>query len=213
MLLCGISHLLQSGRAHWNTRRTAVLSGDDFYSACGLLERCTGPPSICFARDNSCFHRPPYLNFLPPRLGQTPLATSRFCAGVKVVFILNPQSGIPIYRQLVEQIRRMIAGGQLKPGDELPSVRELAVVHAINPMTISKAYSILETEGLLVRQRGKPMQVASGDAVNESEATRVERLLPQLEHLVLSARQLEISDKALLAALRSYLNQERTQQN
>ena len=66
------------------------------------------------------------------------------------MFTLNPHSGIPIYRQLQEQVRRLVASGQLRNGAELPSVRELALAHAINPMTISKAYSLLEAEGLLV---------------------------------------------------------------
>ncbi len=54
------------------------------------------------------------------------------------MFTLHPESGVPIYRQLVEQIRRLIAGGQLLPGAELPSVRDLAIEHTVNPMTISK---------------------------------------------------------------------------
>ncbi|HCS64700.1 MAG TPA: GntR family transcriptional regulator [Cellvibrio sp.] len=121
------------------------------------------------------------------------------------MFTLNPQSGIPIYRQLAEQIRRMIAGGQLKEGDELPSVRELALEHAVNPMTISKAYSLLEGEGLLMRHRGKPMQIAPQDKQSNSEQERLLHLQPQLEQLVLAARQLEISDKVLLASLRELL--------
>jgi GntR family transcriptional regulator len=119
---------------------------------------------------------------------------------------LNPASGIPIYRQLAEQIRRMVAGGQLKEGDELPSVRELALEHAVNPMTISKAYSLLEAEGLLVRQRGKPMQIARQEKQKNSEQERLQHLQPQLEQLVLAARQLEISDKLLLASLGELLS-------
>lgn len=121
------------------------------------------------------------------------------------MFTLNPQSGIPIYRQLAEQIRRMVAGGQLQAGDELPSVRELAVAHAVNPMTISKAYSLLEVEGILARQRGKPMQVAAQEKSANSEQQRLEHLRPQLEQLVLAARQLEISDTLLLASLQDLL--------
>jgi GntR family transcriptional regulator len=121
------------------------------------------------------------------------------------MFSLNPQSGIPIYRQLAEQIRRMVVGGQLAAGAELPSVRELALAHAVNPMTISKAYSLLENEGILVRQRGKPMQVAARDKTRLSEAERAAQLVPQLEQLVLAARQLEISDKQLLSHLRKLL--------
>jgi DNA-binding transcriptional regulator YhcF (GntR family) len=52
------------------------------------------------------------------------------------LFILKPHSGVPIYRQLSEQIRRMAASGQLPPGTELPSIRDLALQHAINPMTV-----------------------------------------------------------------------------
>lgn len=122
------------------------------------------------------------------------------------MFTLNPQSGIPIYRQLAEQVRRMVAGGQLKAGEELPSVRELALEHAVNPMTISKAYSLLEVEGLLVRQRGKPMQIAAQNAQQNSEQERLQHLRPQLEQLVLAARQLEIPDKVLLVTLRELLS-------
>jgi GntR family transcriptional regulator len=121
------------------------------------------------------------------------------------MFTLNPSAGIPIYRQLADQIRRMVAGGQLKEGDELPSVRELALEHAVNAMTISKAYSLLEMEGVLVRQRGKPMQVAAQKASSNNEQQRLQHLLPQLEQLVLAAQQLEISDKLLLAGLRDFL--------
>jgi GntR family transcriptional regulator len=123
------------------------------------------------------------------------------------MFILNPQSGIPIYRQLIDQIRRMIAGGQLKTGDDLPSVRELAIEHAVNPMTISKAYSMLESEGLLVRQRGKPMQVAAENPLTKTKESRLAHLRPQLEGLALAAKQLEISNEMLIKELKSFLNE------
>ncbi|MCC5854032.1 MAG: GntR family transcriptional regulator, partial [Alkalimonas sp.] len=50
------------------------------------------------------------------------------------MFSINPSSGEPIYRQLTVQIKRMVAGGQLRAGDALPSVRELAAHYAVNPM-------------------------------------------------------------------------------
>ena len=100
------------------------------------------------------------------------------------MFVLNPQSGTPIYRQLVAQITRLIAGGQLAAGTELPSVRELAELHTVNPMTISKAYALLEAEGLLERQRGKPMRVA---ARRRNQAPLTQRL-QQLEPAVTDAR-------------------------
>jgi GntR family transcriptional regulator len=76
-------------------------------------------------------------------------------------FDILPSDPIPIYRQLVEQVRRRVTSGSLAAGDELPSVRALAQEHAINPMTVSKAYSLLESEGLLERRRGVGMVVAA----------------------------------------------------
>jgi GntR family transcriptional regulator len=117
------------------------------------------------------------------------------------VFILNPQSGIPIYRQLVTQVTRLIAGGQLAAGTELPSVRELAELHAVNPMTISKAYALLESEGLLERQRGKPMRVAPRRRGQAPLSQRLQQLDRSITDLVLAARQLEIGKKELLTRL------------
>jgi GntR family transcriptional regulator len=117
------------------------------------------------------------------------------------MFILNPQSGIPIYRQLLEQVRRMIASGQLASGAALPSVRELALRHAVNPMTISKAYALLEAEGLLEHNRGKPMTVASQARMRPSVAKRLQQLEPQLDQLVLAARQLQLTESDLVKEL------------
>jgi GntR family transcriptional regulator len=75
------------------------------------------------------------------------------------LFELHPTSGVPIYRQLVDQVRAMVAGGKLQPGDLLPSVRQVAQAAEINPMTVSKAYSRLEVEGLVDRVRGQGMRV------------------------------------------------------
>ena len=73
----------------------------------------------------------------------------------------------PIYRQIIDQVRRLVMGGRILAGQALPSVREIADVHGINPMTVSRAYSQLEAEGLLVRQRGKGMFVAVQSAAGE----------------------------------------------
>lgn len=99
------------------------------------------------------------------------------------MFILKPHSGVPIYRQLAEQIRRMVASRQLPPGTELPSIRDLAIKHAINPMTVSKAYSLLEAESLLERQRGKPMRVLGKNGPAAPAATRLEHLEGHLDSL------------------------------
>lgn len=117
------------------------------------------------------------------------------------MFILKPHSGVPIYRQLLDQIRRMAASGQLPPGTELPSIRELALTHAINPMTVSKVYTLLEAEGVLERNRGKPMTVAKPKRAQAPAAKRLEQLEPQLEQVVIAARQLELAEDDVVEAL------------
>ena len=119
------------------------------------------------------------------------------------MFILKPHSGVPIYRQLSEQIRRMAASGQLPPGTELPSIRDLALKHAINPMTVSKVYTLLEAEGVLERHRGKPMTVARPKRAQAPLAKRLEQLEPHVEQVVLAARQLELTEQDAIKALRN----------
>ena len=121
------------------------------------------------------------------------------------MFTLNPQSGTPIYRQLMDQVRWMVASNQLKPGDALPSVRELAIEHAVNAMTISKAYSLLEAEGVLERQRGKPMTVAPERGRKESKSARLERLKELIAPLTTAAHQLQLDTEDVLAAIREAL--------
>jgi len=107
-------------------------------------------------------------------------------------FRINTGSTEPIYRQLVEQVRRRIAAGQLVAGQEIPSVRELAQALAVHPMTISKAYGLMEMEGLLERRRGLSMVVAQQHRKAQPAASRVELLRPTLERAAAEARQLQL---------------------
>lgn len=111
---------------------------------------------------------------------------------------ISPSSGVPIYRQLMEQVRRMVASDHLSPGDALPSVRQVANHLAVNPMTISKAYSLLEAEGLLERQRGKGMIVSTQQPSSLSLDDRITLLKPSVEKLINEARQLDIDKKTLI---------------
>jgi DNA-binding transcriptional regulator YhcF (GntR family) len=79
-------------------------------------------------------------------------------------FHLNPNSGVPIYRQIQDQIRFGIASGLLNPGEQLPTVRALAVELAVNPNTIIKAYTELERAGILTTEQGSGTFVASQPA-------------------------------------------------
>lgn len=125
------------------------------------------------------------------------------------LFVLQPSSGTPIYRQLIDQVRRMVASGQLAPGTELPSVREVATEYTVNPTTISKAYSLLENEGLLQRNRGKPMTIADVSSHAGSLAQRLKQLDAQVDALTLAARQLDISADALTEHIRQKMGDEK----
>ena len=121
---------------------------------------------------------------------------------------IQPSSSEPIYRQIVEQLRRLIAGGQLPPGELLPSVREVAGFHAVNPMTVSRAYSLAESEGLLERLRGKGMAVAARDNRGGSLAARMQLLEPVLREAARHSRELELPADRVLARLRQLLGED-----
>jgi len=72
-----------------------------------------------------------------------------------LLVVVDPGSGVPVYRQVMDQVKFQIVGGKLQPGSELPSTRALSLELGVNPMTISKAYSFLEKEGVVERRPGK----------------------------------------------------------
>ena len=126
-------------------------------------------------------------------------------------FAVQPTSGVPIYRQLMDQIRALAASGRLKPGDRLPSVRQMASDLQVNMMTVSKAYAKLESDGVLERERGLGMRVPVG-ASHEGAATtmvpvaeRQQELRPFAEELATRAWQLKLTDDQALAVVRSVL--------
>ena len=125
-----------------------------------------------------------------------------------LVFNINPGSPEPIYRQLMEQLRRRVASGALAAGDEIPSVRELALSLAVNPMTVSKAFGLMEAEGLLTRRRGLAMVVAEQHKRAQPSADRVELLRPTLERAAQEARQLQLPASQALALFKALLNEQ-----
>jgi GntR family transcriptional regulator len=76
-----------------------------------------------------------------------------------VFLSIDPSSGLPVYRQIMDQVRRMIVAGRLAPGDRLPSIRELAATLQINALTVGKAYGELEHDGAIEMRRGLGMFV------------------------------------------------------
>ena len=119
--------------------------------------------------------------------------------------IIQPSAPEPIFRQIAAQVRRLIASRQLAPGELLPSVRDVAEFHAINPMTVSRAYSLLEAEGLLERLRGKGMAVGSMQTRPASPDQRLELLDPQLRAVARQAEELELPASLVLKRLRNLM--------
>jgi GntR family transcriptional regulator len=111
------------------------------------------------------------------------------------MFQIDANSGVPIYRQVVDQIRRLVHSGKLSAGDTMPSVRDVALEHAVNPMTVSKAYALAESEGLLLRHRGKPMAVALQAKPSVSASARLTELEPLMHQLIDAAEQLNLKSK------------------
>jgi len=91
-----------------------------------------------------------------------------------ITFSLDPKSGVPIYRQIQDQVLYGIASGRLRPGEQLPTVRALAVDLKVNPNTVIKAYSELERQGALSTEQGSGTFVAPqpnpGPATEDREA-------------------------------------------
>lgn len=126
-------------------------------------------------------------------------------------FSIQPSAAEPIYRQIVEQVRRHVASGQWRAGDELPSVRALALEHAINPMTVSKAYSLLETEGLVERRRGMGMVVAAVIPTSRT-SQRLALLEPALRAAAQQARELGLPAPDALALFEQCLQETTTRE-
>ena len=97
-------------------------------------------------------------------------------------FQIDPHSGLPVYRQLMDQTKYYIASGVLKAGDLLPSIRELSAALAVNPTTVVKAYGELEHESVIQMRHGKGAFVAEGSkGASSAEARRaLQRLARQL---------------------------------
>ncbi|MDE2504338.1 MAG: GntR family transcriptional regulator [Burkholderiales bacterium] len=115
-------------------------------------------------------------------------------------FSILPSATEPIYRQIIEQVRRQVASGQWPAGTELPSIRNVAQEHAINPMTVSKAYSLLE------RRRGMGMVIAAIRPAGDPDQ-RLALLEPTLRDAARQAAQLGLGRAEVIALLRRCLDE------
>ncbi|MDR2480469.1 MAG: GntR family transcriptional regulator, partial [Treponema sp.] len=96
-----------------------------------------------------------------------------------VSFTLDADNGVPIYRQIIQQIEYAILSGRLRPGDRLPTIRSLAVELKTNPNTIAKAYGELEIRGILATQVGSGTYISDKKpvAADDSLARKIQEVL------------------------------------
>jgi len=111
---------------------------------------------------------------------------------------VSPNDDAPIYRQVVRQVIEGVASGALAPGEQLPSLRALARKLVVAPLTVKKAYDVLEADGVIETRRGKGTFVSAHAARSEQAAT--ERLRPIVRRLVVEAEVAGV-DAGVLAAL------------
>jgi len=93
-----------------------------------------------------------------------------------MIILLDKTSRVPIYDQIKEQIKGLIHAGQIKTGDQLPTIRELSVELAVNFNTVALAYRDLVNEGVIVTERGKGTFVASTPGEEEMQSIRRDKL-------------------------------------
>lgn len=122
---------------------------------------------------------------------------------------IDPRSGVPFYRQIIDRILLNIAGGRFAPGDRLPTVRQLAIDLQVNPNTVSRAYRELEIRGVVRTQRGTGTFVAAEPSVARDQAKRLEFLEKFCDEWVAEAGKYGFSLQELAGALNDRLSDRR----
>jgi len=125
-----------------------------------------------------------------------------------MLIVVDPSSGVPVFRQVMDQVRFHIASGLLKAGDELPPTRSLSAELGVNPMTVSKAYSLLERDGVLERRPGKPLVVAALGP-EEIDLEKLDQLRSHLSGAVRAARQLGVKPGEAVKIFRQMLEDDK----
>ena len=120
------------------------------------------------------------------------------------MFRIDGGSDVPIYRQLVQQVRRDVMLGRLRPGDQLPSVKEVVDALSVNPNTVVKAFSELEHQGIVVRRQGVGTFVSAAPPL--ASVAAAPKLLGQLARWVERARQDGLSAEQIRLLLEAVLD-------
>jgi GntR family transcriptional regulator len=109
-----------------------------------------------------------------------------------VLFAIDPRSGVPIYLQLTDQLKRAVAVGALVPGERLPTVKALAIQLTLNPNTIAKVYRDLEREGIIETSPGRGSFVTGNGTVDKTRVVASEVAQRAVREAVREARALGV---------------------
>ena len=114
---------------------------------------------------------------------------------------ISPKDGVPIYRQIVNQVKYLVGSGRLAPGEELPPIRALAEQLVVNPNTVARAYAELEHAGIVTKRHGSGTYVSdNGSPLKRAEKLKI--LAQRADALVAEARHLEVEISELLDVVR-----------
>ena len=114
---------------------------------------------------------------------------------------VSAQDGVPIYLQIVNQVKYLVASGRLAPGDEVPPIRALAQQLVINPNTVAKAYHELEREGVVTKRHGSGTFVSdNGSPLAKRERTKI--LTQRIDALLAEARHMDVPLKEVIDLVR-----------
>jgi len=114
---------------------------------------------------------------------------------------INSNDGMPIYLQIVNQVKYLVASGRLSPGEELPPIRGLAEQLLVNPNTVARAYRELETAGVVVKRRTAGTYVSQrGSPLDRRERLRI--LTERVDALLAEARQMDVPIDHVLELIR-----------
>ena len=114
---------------------------------------------------------------------------------------ISPSDGVPIYLQIVNQVKYLVSANRLSPGEDLPPIRVLAEQLLINPNTVARAYRELELAGIVIKRRTSGTYVSNaGSRLNRRD--RVKAVTQRIDALLAESRQMNFSVDEIVALLR-----------